>query len=178
VPEVAAVAILVSVALLATGGCVTGIARFVTTTGAAFPGVDTQLTWNAVIFGAQWASPVVAVLLLAVIGLCWWQLQAWAELIEAPDPDDDLADALRHIRRALLIARWALVGVALTAVGAIALFAAQVATSSGLPDGDWTVEIAATGSFLAAVALLAAAVWAGRRLGRLSGPAVAALDED
>jgi hypothetical protein len=175
-PEVAAVAILVSVAVLAAGGCVAGIARFVTTTGAAGPGADTQLTWNAVTFGAQWASPVVAVLLLAVIGLCWWQLQAWTELIESPDPDDDLADAIRHIRRARLIARWALVGVAGTAVGAIALFAAQVATSTGLPDGDWTVEIAAAAGFLAVVALLAATLWAGRRLGRLSGPAGAAVD--
>jgi hypothetical protein len=165
-------AILVSVALLATGGSVTGIARALSTAGVTFPGGDSQLAWIAVSSGAGWATPVVAVLLLAVVGLCWWQLQAWTEVIEEPAPDDDLSDALRHIGRAHLIARLALVGVALTAVGAVALLAAQVATSVGLPDGDWTVTISAVASFLAAGALLAGALWAGRRLGPLPGAAV------
>jgi hypothetical protein len=141
--------------------------------GVTFPGAGNQLSWIAVSSGAGWASPVVAVLLLAVLGLCWWQLQAWSELVEEPDPDDDLSDALRHIGRAHLIARWALVGVALTAGGAVALLVAQLATSAGLPDGDWTVTIAAVASFLAALALLAGALWAARHLGRLPTAAVA-----
>ena len=171
----AGVAILVSLALLATGGLATGIARIITTENV-FPGSDIQVTWNSITFATQWASPVVAVLLLTVIGLCWWQLQAWSELIESPDPDDDPSDALRHIRRAHLMARWTLVGVALTALGAVALFVSQVATYAGLTDGDCTLEISSAANMLAVFALLAAALWAGGPLGRHDDPAVGPID--
>ncbi len=103
VPEKVAVALLASVVVLAMGGLAAGIARFVVYNGEPFPG--NQAVWSAIEFGAQWADVFVAAVLLAVLGLCWWQLQAWAEVIEDPDDAGQLLDAVGHTARALHLAR-------------------------------------------------------------------------
>jgi hypothetical protein len=175
VPEIIGVAVVAVVGLLAAGGLGTGIARsveFAPPNGYSFPGASLE-TWNAVQFGAQWASPLIAALLLGVLGLCWWQLQAWSEVIESPDSDDDVAEATGHMRRARRMARWTAAALLLTGAGSIAGFAAAVGANVGEPGGVWSIEIYAGAYLLAVLVLLAAAVVVRRHLGLRYGAAVA-----
>jgi len=163
VPEIVGVAGLSTVALLAVGGLATGIARAVTETGSSFPpGLFSQEVWNAITFGSQWAGPVVAIIVLAVFVLCWWQMQAWAEATDGPADDDDLADARGHIGRANLMARWAMAALVLTAAGSIAGFIAEVGLNTGQP--YWTIDLYTGASLLAVLVLLGTAVVVNQRL--------------
>ena len=160
VPEIAGAAILVSIALLIVGGLATGIARAVSTSGA-WPGPGNQQAWAAIQFGAQWASPVVAVFLLGVLGLCWWQKQGWREVVEGSDGDEELSEAGAHLRRAQRMVVWTRVVLALTALGSIAFFAAELGVNEG---SDGTFDIYPGASTVAVVALFAGAVWIDRKL--------------
>jgi hypothetical protein len=100
---------------------------------------------------------------LGVLGLCWWQVDAWLEVTETPgNDDDDESEARGHMRRAHLIARWAMVALAVTAAGSIAGFVAEVGTNAG--QGFWTIDIYGGGSLLAVLVLLSAAVAVNRRI--------------
>lgn len=171
VPEIIGVAVVTIVGILAAGGLGTGIARsieFAQPNG--FPGSSLE-TWNAVQFGSEWASPLIAALLLGVLGLCWWQLQAWSEIIESPDADDDVAEAAGHMRRARRMVRWTGAALVLTAAGSIAGCAAAIGAVVGEPGAEWSVEIYADADLLAVLVLLAAAVFVGRHLGLRYGAA-------
>jgi hypothetical protein len=159
VPEIAGAAILVGVAVLIVGGLAVGIARALTTTGGVFA-FSNQQTWAAVQFGAVWASPVVAVLLVGVLGLCWWQDQGWEEVVA--DGAEELSEARGHLRRARRMIAWTRVLVALTAVGSIALFAAALGINQG--SSDWYDYYFPSGaSTVATFALLAGAFWIDRK---------------
>ena len=156
-PEIVSVLILVVVAILAVGGLTTGIARSVQSRGA--PGFDRQLIGTSITFGAQWATYVVALALLSVVGLCWWHLSEWdADLLRISE-GDDASEARGHIRRGRWIVVWSHVGLVVTAFGAAAGLAGTILFSfpgaGAAPDlsaGTSTVAvlvIAATGSMLA-----------------------------
>jgi len=176
VPEIIGVAVVGVVAILAAGGLGTGIARsteFAPPSG--FPGSSLEV-WNAVQFGSEWASPLTAALLLGVLGLCWWQLQAWSEVIESPDPDDDVAAAAMHMHRARRMARGTGAALLLTAAGSIASFAAAIGANAGQPVGQWSLDIYAGAYLLGVVVLLVAALSVSRHLGLRYGPAATADD--
>jgi hypothetical protein len=124
VPELVGVAVLLVVAVLALGGLVTGIAG---TVKSHLPDNISPI-WTYLEFGAQWAEPLLALAVLGVLGLCWWQVQAWAEVIEAPDEEDenDRSEALGHMVRARMGAITSLGALVVTALGSVAGFVGMV----------------------------------------------------
>jgi len=161
VPEIVAVAVLVTVAVLAVGGLATGIARSVTFQS---PYTGFFSIWNAVQFGAQWAGPLIALAVLGVLGVCWWQLQAWAEVIEMPDnSDDDLPEALGHMHRARLMISWAVGALGVTAAGSVAGFAAQVG-QQGRIGLAWPPDLISGAGMLAVLVVVSTGVLVGRQL--------------
>jgi hypothetical protein len=164
VPEIFGAAVLSSVSALAVGCLATGIARAITEAASNFPpGLGSQEVWNAIQFGSEWAGPLLAIVVLGVLGLCWWQVDAWLEVAETrSDDDDDESEARGHMHRAHLIARWAMVALVVTAAGSIAGFVAEVGTNAGR--SFWTLDLYGGGSLLAVLVLLSAAVPVNRKI--------------
>ena len=119
VPEIAAVAVLIAIGALILGGLATGI---VTATSAETPysGLS-QATWTAVTLGAAWASPILAIVVLGVMGLCWWQTDTWEDQVL-----DGVPFAVGHLRRAQHIATWAVAGLLISVAAAVADLVAVV----------------------------------------------------
>jgi hypothetical protein len=69
VPEVAAGVVLVAFAVLVVGGLIAGIVASTAATGP-IP-TSRQFIGTAITLGAEWADPLFAVALLAVLGVCW-----------------------------------------------------------------------------------------------------------
>jgi len=159
--EIVGAAVLGGVGILAMGGLAVGIARMAVI--SAPPG-EGQYMWSAIEFGAEWATFVVAVIVLGVLGLCWWQLQAWAEVIADPDEAGQLPDALGHIRRAGQLTRWAEVALGLTLVGSVSGFAGSVGT--GGTTQLWVLDLIAGAQMLAVIVIFVAGMVVGRQLGR------------
>jgi hypothetical protein len=164
-PEIAALAVLAVVGIVAAGGLAAGIGRAVAASDTGFPGSDSQV-WLAVQIGGQWASPLIAALLLGVFGLCWWQVQAWSEVTDAPEDDDDVADALGHMGRAHRITLAARIAIVVTAAASIAAFVGTLGIYQGAAGPNWTIDLVVGASTVAVLVLLAAALWVGRRLQR------------
>jgi len=121
-PEVVAVAVLVTVGLLALGGLAEGI--YVATSNSQ-PFVDPFANvWNSITFGASWAEPLLALFLLGATGVCWWHVDRWSDDID--DSSGVLEPALGYIRRAQRIASWALGGLSLTVLGSVAGLIANI----------------------------------------------------
>jgi len=97
-PEAAAVAVLVAIGALIVGGVVAGIVASTASDGGLTP--SHIVAGNAISFGAQWAGPVFAIVLLGVVGLCWWQSEAWSDASEPDDEQDRELEVAGHVRRA------------------------------------------------------------------------------
>ncbi|GEM_PF-2484913 len=176
IPEIVSVVALASVGVLALGGLVTGIARVVTETASIFPpGLGSQEIWNAIQLGSLWATPFIAVIILGALGLCWWQVQVWAQVVDVPEDEGDLSDALGRVRRASLIARWAMVVLALTAAGAMAGFVADVGLNASGP--SWPIDVDEGASLFAVLLLLSAAVLVGRQVLVRNGLSILGVEE-
>jgi len=159
--EILGAAVLGGVGILAMGGLAVGIARIAV---IQEPFANSQYSWNAIEFGAEWANFVVAVIVLGVLGLCWWQLQAWTAVVEDPEEAGQLPDALGHIRRAGQLTRWAEVALGLTLLGSVAGFAASVGT--GGTTQLWVLDLIAGAQMLAVIVIFVAGIVVGRQLGR------------
>lgn len=165
VPEVVGVVVLVAVGVIMIGGLVSGVARALTESSSNFPpGLSSQETWNAIQFGSEWAGPVVTLIVLGVLGLCWWQVQGWLEVLEAPTADDDLSEASGHLRRDRHIAYMAMVEVIVSAVASLSALVAAVGSNTG--ESLWVQDISASASLVAVVLLLGVAGFLARRLSR------------
>ncbi|MHB8264219.1 MAG: hypothetical protein ACYDGY_10850 [Acidimicrobiales bacterium] len=165
-PEVAAVAVLVAVTVLIVGGLVSGIVASTSTYGP-FPA--TQLIAGAVITaGAEWADSLVAVVLLGVIGICWWQSEAWADASEPDDEHDRVLQAYGHVRRANRISVLAQGALFLTCAGAIALLVGGVLQTTGQGGNtgslNWSHCIFQGANLLAVLVVAGAGYWAGRQV--------------
>jgi hypothetical protein len=160
--EIVGACVLVTIAILAAGAVAAGIGQSVDTS----PFLTTTV-WDAIEVSSLWASPVVALLLLGVLGLCWWQLEAWSEVMDGPD-EEDVADGLGHTRRARMMAVWTVVALILTGVGSVAGFAARLGSDIG-GDTVWTIDVAAGASMIAVLVVLASAGLVGRQLSRQYG---------
>lgn len=170
-PEIVAVSVLVAFFGLVVGGLVTAI---VVGTTPIEPSPGNQLVGEAIQLGAEWADPLLTALLLAVLGLCWWQFQAWAAAAETTSDDEQTSEVLDHLRRARLITIWTQAALALTALGSVALFAGGILTDTGLgtavPRTIWARDIYAAASVLAVFVLVGVGLLVGKRLGELYAP--------
>lgn len=157
VPEFGAIAVLVGMGVLVVGGLASGIDTAVTAFGAP----------TAVEFGAEWAEPVLAMILLGVIGLSWWQFQAWADA-DFDDANDE-TEATVHMDRFLKIALWAQIGLVLTIAGTASIFGAVVSAHLDLPGGvapplDVAQAILSAATFLTTTVVTAAGLIIGHQL--------------
>lgn len=115
VPEVAAIVLLAAFGALVLGGLIAGIVASTDipiATGQFIGAVITEVT--------QWADPLVAIALLGVIGISWWQRQAWTDALEAEPHLSSDAEALGHLDRARRIDLYAQSALLLTVAGAAA----------------------------------------------------------
>lgn len=163
VPEVAAVVILVAVGLLILGGLVTGIAAVAGAPKSFGPGSGVLAAGSSIQLGAEWAEPLLAIVLLGVLCLCWWQVDTWSGALS----DCDRAEVAGHIRRGQQIARWVNGVLVLTLAGSMALFAGILLTNSqsgNLSSLVWSRDIYEAASVLAIAAITSGGIWAGTRL--------------
>ena len=158
--------VLVAVGVLVLGGLVTGIVAGTASYGSLSP--VHLATGTAIAFGAQWAGPLLAFVLLGVIGLCWWQSAAWADACEPDEEQDRVMEATGHIRRAGQISRWTQGALLLTCVGAIALVVGTVlqTTGAGGTTGslDWARNVSQAASLVAVLIVAGAGSWIARQI--------------
>jgi len=164
VPELAAVAVLVAVGVLMVGGLAAGIVASTTSYG----GIPSSgmVAGNAISFGATWAGPLLAIALLGVVGLCWWQVEAWGDAGEPDDAHDRAVEVAGHVRRARQISRWTLAALLLTCVGTAALVVGSVLLSTGgggtAGPVAWSRTIVEVANLLAVLAVAGVGAWIGR----------------
>jgi hypothetical protein len=166
-PEIVAVAVLVAFALLVVGGLVTGILAGTAQNG---PSPGNQLIGLSLQYGTEWAEPLLAVVLLAVLGLCWWQFQTWADVTETTSDDEQAFDAQGHIHRARQITIWTQAALGLTALGSVALFAGGVLSATGYSQVAWSHDFYEGASALAVIVLAGVGLFVGKRLGQQYAP--------
>jgi hypothetical protein len=155
----------VAVGVLVAGGLVAGIVASAPSYGGGTPLRITVST--AISFGATWAGPFLAIALLGLVGLCWWQAEAWGAAIEPDDARDRVAEAAGHIRRAHRISQWTQVALLLVCAGAVA----QVVSSALLSTGgvaanavNWARIIVEVANLLAVLAVAGVGAWIGRKV--------------
>lgn len=164
VPEIAAVAILFAFLVIVVGGLATGFDVSASQQAPYFDPMEN--IWNAVQFGASWAEPLLAIVLLGVVGLCWWQVEAWSEEIE--EASSEGFTALGHMQRARRISQWALGGLIVTAIGAVAGLAALIGFNIPSHPGQvvWSRVIGAGADTMATVVVVVAGIVTVNRLNR------------
>lgn len=168
VPEIAAVVVLVAFAVLALGGLVAGII-FSTSIGGGFPATR-QFTGEAITFGAAWAGPLLAIALLGVVGLGWWQIDTCKEAGDEEPRRFDDHEVHGRMRRAWLIAVAAQVALILTVAGSIAALVGTVLASLGGGAQNWS-RFVIEGASLVGVLVIAAGGWKIGRSARAGRPA-------
>jgi len=158
-PEIFAVAVVVSVGLLALGGLATGIARL----WQQIEG-PVSAAWYAVQFGAEWAGFLLVGLVLGALTLCWWQGESWGTVMgDAEEADWSLSEARGHLRRTRVIVRWCVGALGVIALGAVAGFAGDI---GGALPGAWPLQLLQGTQTLVALVLVGAGLFVGLRLDR------------
>jgi hypothetical protein len=164
IPEFAAAAVLGAIAVLIAGATVAGIAVGASQIGLP-PGTG-ETVGADMQYAAQWADIVIAIVLLALSALCWWQAEGWLETASARTPAADTRGALDHLRRVRAITIATEVELVLTGVGALAAFVGAILFYGGAPSGSdaWTRDILPAANFLAVVAVVTAGMLVARRV--------------
>lgn len=149
-------AVLLATLLMVMGGLASGIAY----------GVSALTASTAVQFGAQWAGPVLAMILLGLVGLAWWQYEGWADA----DSDDEAGESegIVHMQRMRRVAFLAEIGLMLTVAGTGSALGGIVASDIDLPFGapsfTWSRVFLSAAFFLAVTVLAGAGLLIGRKL--------------
>jgi hypothetical protein len=155
VAEVGSTAVLLSTLILVLGGLASGLVATVQFAGSS----------DAVDFGAQWADPLLAMILLGLVGLSWWQHTGWMGDSNEIDSGSEVAAHLARFRK---ISFWGQLGLLLTVAGSASYFGSAVATDIGFsppgPEGIWSQAVFAGASFLAVTALAVAGLFIGQKL--------------
>ena len=115
VPEIIATVVLVAIGILALGGLVGGL--IFANSDQVLGGFSSQATWNAVGRGASWSGPLITMILVGVMGASWFQARSWAGPSSAKSAT---AAVVTHLHRTVRIAGWAVVGLVLSFLGAVA----------------------------------------------------------
>jgi hypothetical protein len=164
VPEIVAVAVLIAFFATVIGALATGIDVSMATSPPFFDPMES--VWNSIQFGTTWAEPVLAIILLGVVGLCWWRVAAWSE-VRGADANNH-STALGHIQRARRISLWALSSLIITAVGAIAGIIALIGFNIPSHPGRivWSRVFGAAAGVLADIVIVVAGALVLKRLVR------------
>jgi hypothetical protein len=147
-PEVLAAVILLAFVVVTVTSVVVGI---VTGVGQEGTGLTSAQTVGLAMQNAtSWANPAFAFVLLAGVGLVWWQVKIWSAEIElagageAEDIEDDadspiLVAAFDHLLRAKSLASWAVPLLAVVLAAAADAVAASFLLYRGASVGGGTI---------------------------------------
>jgi hypothetical protein len=180
IQEWAALALLSAIAIVVIAGVSSGV---VGDTGLN----QTSASISEVLLDAtRWAGFDVAFLVLAALGLIWWQVDGWAEALDddgvdndpdhPDDPDEErvFEEAVRHIGRNRALATWAGVLLLLTSMAAVGLMVGVVTEPSPpSPSMDWQQWLSAGGNLLSTLILAGFGMYAVARIWGLSRTALA-----
>lgn len=163
IPEFAAAAALGAIALIIAGAAIAGIAVGASQIGA--PGGTGETIGADMQYAAQWADITVAIVLLAVSGLCWWQTASWVEASSEGVSGHEGEWALDHLRRVRMITLATEVELVLAAVGALAAFVGAVLFYGSFAgsSASWTRDILPAANLLAVLAVASAGMLVARR---------------
>jgi hypothetical protein len=157
VPEIASIVVLVAFGALVVGGLVAGIVLDTELNGP----IQSQLTGEAIEFGTTWAEPLLAIALLGIVSLAWWQVEAWANKGEDSQYDDYAARG--HIERAGRIGLSAQAALLVTVAGSIAALVGETILNNGSGAGGWSRDILAGAALVGVLAITTGGLWIGRR---------------
>jgi hypothetical protein len=136
-PELAVVAILVSIGLLALAGAMQGIFL-----NGRLLGFRSDELWVGVEYAARWVNATTAAVLLGALGICWWQYGQWTT---ASHRSDDVA-VVAHVRRLKTLTWWLRIAFVLVVVASVAVAVASIVVSTWQPSllsSEWTNGIQA-----------------------------------
>lgn len=153
-PEIAAIVILVAFGFLVLGGLISGIVASTATTPAP---TTSQFTGAVITQGAEWADPLLAIALLGVTGICWWQRQAWT-LESDPHVSADV-EILGHLDRARRIGLWTQLALMLTVAGSIASLVGTVMAGLGGSAEGWSRYVFSGTSLVAVIVIAGGGSW-------------------
>lgn len=158
-PEVAAVAVLGAVGVMALGGLAMGID---VAAGTLSPYPDSLIgVWDSITYGASWAGPVLAIALLAVAGVCWWQTDRWADDAADDAGDEGAAEEARwYVGRAQRLGVWTIAALAIVTSAALALLVSVVGIDVASHPGQqgWARVIGVSADALAVIVVDACGV--------------------
>ncbi len=128
-------------------------------------GFNRQTVGASIEFGSLWATVVLAVVLLGLIGVCWWHLGEWERGPEDDEPTQITAEALGHTLRTRGIVLWVQVMFVITAAGAIAELVGAVMERFGTGGvASWASDFDTGANTLAVLAIAVTGVLFGRHL--------------
>jgi hypothetical protein len=129
IQEVVATALLIAVAVIAVSAVAAGIAS---NAGGEGPESTRDAIAQTLLQSTLWAGVTTMFLLIASLGLIWWQVDGWSEALEdagtggtgidhegGPGRSNEVEEARRHLGRNRLLAKWAGVSLVITSVGAL-----------------------------------------------------------
>jgi hypothetical protein len=131
-PELAVIAILASIGLLAIAGAVNGIFY-----GGQLLGFQGETFWFALLSAVRWVDASTAALVLGGVGVCWWQYGQWTNALR---PSDSHA-VLSHVRRLHILTRGLRIAFGLMIVASIAGVVAAIVISTSTP-GQFSFDFA------------------------------------
>ena len=157
VQEWAALALLSAIAIVVIAGVSSGV---VGDTGLN----QTSASVSEVLLDAtRWAGFEVPFLVVAALGLIWWQVDGWAEVLDDDVGDDDqdepdversIEEAVDHIGRNKALATWAGVSLLVTSMAAIGLMVGIVLEQSPpSPSMNWEQWLSGGGNLLSTLIL-------------------------
>jgi hypothetical protein len=164
-PEIVVVVILCGVVLLGVGGLATGIARSFAAPSTFPSGFDRQFVGDSVQLGSNWASFVLAAVLLGLMGVCWWNLNEWEPEEDQVQSSGEITQTQGHLRRGCVIIVATQATLVLTSAGALAaLVGAILAYQSGSGVELWSTYFNVGAGTLAVLIVATTGVLLGRRL--------------
>jgi len=175
VPEIATTAVLVGIAVVIAGGVAAGVAVGAAAIGT--PPGTAQTIGEDLQFAAQWADILVAVVLLATAGLCWWQVESWVDAVVGGEVEGEAHWGLGHLQRVRALTLGTQIELVLTGIGALASFIGAVLFDASVPSGSdaWTRDIFPGANLVAVLVIVTVGVLITRNTGLTAATTEASL---
>jgi hypothetical protein len=162
IQEVVATALLIAVAVIAVSAVAAGIAS---NAGGASPQPTRDAIAQTLLLSTLWAGITTTFLLIASLGLVWWQVDGWSEALEDagiddegdPGATDEAEEARCHLRRNRRLAKWVGVSVVITSLAALGTLGALGLQDEPLPASARLQQWFSNGGGVIATLVLAAA---------------------